>query len=94
MIPSRVIYLTTAQSAPGTLNVVFDNTATTGFTGIDRATAGTSANVMVPLSVFVVRPLMVILVFCGQFYQDPAFQVTEDKASVTATHSLIPGWSG
>ena len=81
----------TAHISPGTLNAVFDNTATTGLQALTQATAGTSRNVMVPIGIRG-APADGDPVFCGQFYQD-AFQVTEDNGAVTAT---IPysGWSG
>lgn len=81
----------TGHVSPGTLNAVFDNTATTGLYALTQSTAGTQRNVMVPIGVRG-APADGDPVFCGQFYQN-AFQVTNDGGAVTAT---IPysGWAG
>jgi len=69
--------------SPGTLNAVFDNTATTGLYALTQATAGSSRNLMVPIGIRA-APADGDPVFCGQFYQD-SFNVTEDGGAVTAT---------
>ena len=80
----------TAHISPGTLNAVFDNTATTGLYALTQATAGSQRNLMVAIGVRG-APADGDPCFCGQFGQE-AFQVTEDGGAVTAT---IPytGWA-
>jgi len=76
-----------AHTNLGTLNAVFDNTATVGLHAL-MATAGTARTVLVPVGVQG-APAQGDPCFGGTF-TDGAYQITEDAGAVTAN---IP-WSG
>jgi len=78
-----------AHANVGTLNSVFDNTATTGLHAL-MASAGTERNVLVPIGIRA-APVDGDPCFGGQF-TDSAYQVTEDGGAVTVSIPFA-GWA-
>jgi hypothetical protein len=78
-----------AHANVGTLNAVFDNTATVGLHAL-MATAGVERNVLVPIGMRA-APVDGDPCFGGQFKQS-AYQVTEDGGGVTVTLPFA-GWA-
>jgi hypothetical protein len=79
------------QVSPGTLNAVFDNTATTGLHALTVTPNGTIRNIMVPIGMRT-APVDGDPVFCGQFTQT-GYNATNDGGAVTATLQFA-GWAG
>lgn len=80
----------TAQANCGTLNAVFDNTATTGLHALMGTAGGTYRNVLTAIGIQA-APAQGDPVFGGQFVQK-AYQAADDGGAVTVS---IPfsGWS-
>ena len=79
-----------AQAGPGTLNAVFDNTATVGLHALSVTPNGTIRNLMVPIGIRG-APAQGDPCFGGQFTQT-GYQVTNDGGAVTATLQFA-GWA-
>ena len=77
------------QANCGTLNAVFDDTATTGLHAL-MATAGTERNVLIPIGIRA-APVDGDPCFGGQFL-DTAYQVAEDGGAVTVSIPFA-GWA-
>lgn len=80
----------TAHASPGTLNAVFENTATTGLHALAQPSAGTSRNVLVAIGMRA-APADGDVCYAGSFYQS-GYNVTNDGGAVTATIPFT-GWS-
>jgi hypothetical protein len=78
------------QVSPGTLNAVFDNTATTGLHALAQPSAGTSRNVLVAIGMRA-APTESDPCFGGSFYQS-GYQIAEDGGAVTSTIPFT-GWA-